>query len=332
MTKVPVLQGMMRHLYGPPFQRAGTFWLSGIVGRTRVKVSADGRGVVSYAGVGRLRELADLAGLSARVAAVLTAADNRPWVHPPGDAFADLAAAVADGAHCIDGVGQLLGDRAQALGPLGSATVLWRLVDHFGSNGNAAATGKTFGFHPLPVFWTASTSSAGLLRPGNVGSDTAIDRISVLDQVLAALPVAFGQARTIPMGITSGDIREGAWGAEVTDLRDLPFHSFEANSAWPEIIMAAADLVSWVRLIGFIAHSDLACCEIATFRYRVLHVAARTACVTGVPARWQAPRTSKETHPPKRHPAPWRTHPPESASPAGHRNRLRPVNRTRAND
>jgi hypothetical protein len=39
---------------------------------SRVKVSADGRGVVSHAGVGLLRELADLTGLSAQVTAVLT--------------------------------------------------------------------------------------------------------------------------------------------------------------------------------------------------------------------------------------------------------------------
>jgi hypothetical protein len=38
---------------------------------SRVKVSADGHGVVSHAGVGMLRELADLTGLSAQVTAAL---------------------------------------------------------------------------------------------------------------------------------------------------------------------------------------------------------------------------------------------------------------------
>ena len=36
----------------------------------RVKVSADGRGVVSHAGMGLVRELADLTGLSAQVTEV----------------------------------------------------------------------------------------------------------------------------------------------------------------------------------------------------------------------------------------------------------------------
>ena len=38
---------------------------------SRVKVTADGRGVVSHAGMGLLRELSDLTGLSEQVTAVL---------------------------------------------------------------------------------------------------------------------------------------------------------------------------------------------------------------------------------------------------------------------
>ena len=63
--------------------------------------------------------------------------------------------------------------------------------------------------------------------------------------------------------------------AKATGLRNLPFSSFDANAAWLEIIMTATDLVAWAKLIGFTEHPDLARCEIDTFRYRVLHVAAR---------------------------------------------------------
>ena len=52
-------------------------------------------------------------------------------------------------------------------------------------------------------------------------------------------------------------------------------HSFWANAAWLEIVLAAADLVTWTRLIGFGDQPPLARAEITTFRYRVLHVAAR---------------------------------------------------------
>ena len=63
--------------------------------------------------------------------------------------------------------------------------------------------------------------------------------------------------------------------AKATGLRNLPCHRAQANAAWLEIILAATDLVAWAQLIGFTDHPELSRCEITTFRYRVLHVAAR---------------------------------------------------------
>jgi hypothetical protein len=63
--------------------------------------------------------------------------------------------------------------------------------------------------------------------------------------------------------------------AKATGLRNLPCHSWSSNSAWLEIVMTATDLLAWTKLIGFHDEPDLARCEIAAFRYRVLHVAAR---------------------------------------------------------
>ena len=103
--------------------------MKSIAAAPRVKVSADGHGVVSHAGMGMLRELADLTGLSAQVTAVLADTYRGPWTYAPGAVFADLAAAVADGADCIDGVGQLCGDREHVFGAKASTTTMWRLVD-----------------------------------------------------------------------------------------------------------------------------------------------------------------------------------------------------------
>jgi hypothetical protein len=66
-------------------------------------------------------------------------------------------------------------------------------------------------------------------------------------------------------------IRDG----KATGLANLPCRSFEANAAWLEVTLAANDLVAWAKLIGFADQPEIARCEIATFRYRVLHVAAR---------------------------------------------------------
>ena len=109
--------------------REGTSQVKNIAVASRVKVSADGHGVVSHAGMGMLRELADRTGLSAQVTAALADTYRGPWVYAPGEVFADLAAAVADGADCIDGVGQLCGDREHVFGAKASTTTMWRLVD-----------------------------------------------------------------------------------------------------------------------------------------------------------------------------------------------------------
>ncbi|MGQ9407723.1 IS1380 family transposase [Mycolicibacterium gilvum] len=434
--------------------------MKNIAAASRVKVSADGHGVVSHAGMGLLRELADRTGLSAQVTAVLADTYRGPWVYAPGEVFADLAAAVADGADCIDGVGQLCGDREHVLGTKASTTTMWRLVDqridaahlpgvraaraaaraaawaagaaptpggwlhididatlvidHSDNKAGATPTWKkTFGHHPLLAFLdrpeiAGGEALAGLLRTGNAGSNTASDHVIVLGQALASLPAAwrpdperpgdpdqpsvlvrcdtagathdfadacraagvgfsFGYpvdwrvqdaVDTLNLGDcwypaidTAGGIRDGAWVAEATDLvnlaswppgtrlilrkerphpgaqlrftdadglrvtafitdtpagvvagqvaglelrhrqharvedrirelkatglRNLPCHSFWANAAWLEIVLAAADLVTWTQLLGFTDHPELGRAEITTFRYRVLHVAAR---------------------------------------------------------
>src|SRR5258707_8369203 len=210
---------------------------------SRVKVSADGHGVVSHAGVGMLRELADLTGLSAQVTAALADTYRGPWTYDPGAVVADLAAAADDGADCIDGVGQRCGDRAHVFGPAASTTTMWRLVDaridakhlpgiraaraharekawaagaapapgawlhldidatitidHSDNKENAAATWKkTWGHHSLLVFLdrpeiAGGEALSGLLRPGNAGSNTAADHVTVLEQALKQLPAAY---------------------------------------------------------------------------------------------------------------------------------------------
>src|SRR4029078_1979059 len=106
--------------------REGTSQVKSIAVAPRVKVSADGQGVVSHAGMGLVRELADQTGLSAQVSVALADTYRGPWVHAPGDVFADLAAAVADGADCIDAVGQLCGDREHVVWAEGATSTVVR--------------------------------------------------------------------------------------------------------------------------------------------------------------------------------------------------------------
>jgi hypothetical protein len=203
-----------------------------------VKVSAEGVGVVSHAGVGMLRELAQDTGLVKGVSQALADTYTGPWVHAPGRVFTDMAVAIADGGDCVSHI-EVFGDRHQVRGPVASMPTTWRMLDridaahlpgvraaraaarerawaagaasdltgplridfdatvtisHSEDKENAAKTWKrTFGFHPLLAFLdrpevSGGEALAGLLRPGNAGSNTAADHVTVLKAALAALP------------------------------------------------------------------------------------------------------------------------------------------------
>ncbi len=219
-------------------EREGTSRVKSSKRSRRVKVSADGTGVVSHAGVGMLRELALDTGLVAGVSQALADTYDGPWVHAPGRVFADMAVAIADGADCVSHI-EVFGDRHGVGGPVASTPTTWRLLDridpahlpriraaraaarerawaagaapdltrliqidfdatvtisHSENKQNAAKTWKkTFGYHPLLAFLdrpevSGGEALAGLLRPGNAGSNTAADHVTVLEQALSALP------------------------------------------------------------------------------------------------------------------------------------------------
>ena len=144
----------------------------------RVKVSADGAGVVSHAGVGMLRELSDLTGLTSQVSGVLADTYKGPWVHDPGRVFTDLAAAVADGADCVSGIGSLVDQRAQH-GPVASVTTAWRLIDsrvdarHLGAVKAArGGWGGGYGTRPTPRWAPRCDRRSCCCRHSPVGACT----------------------------------------------------------------------------------------------------------------------------------------------------------------
>lgn len=93
-----------------------------------MKVSTDGVGVVSHAGVGMLRELAQDTGLVAGVSQALADTYAGPWTHAPGQVFADMAVAIADGADCVSHI-EVFGDQHGVCGPVASMPTTWRMLD-----------------------------------------------------------------------------------------------------------------------------------------------------------------------------------------------------------
>ena len=423
----------------------------------RVRVTADGEGVVSHAGAELLRELAGSSGLVEAWDAALIGTYKAVPLHMPGAVLADLAVAIADGADSISDL-KVLRDQPGLFGPVASTPTAWRVLDRVtdahlaalragraaarerawaagagpdlsgelcldvdativiahSDKQDAAPTWKhTFGFHPVACFLdrpeiASGEALAGIVRPGNAGSNTTADHIEVLDMALASLPaharprpgdpagprlvvrsdaagathdfaahcrergVAFSFGFPITQDVRDaigeldadewwdaidtdgGEPRDGAWVAELTayldveawpegsrvivrrerphpgaqlslfdmveglrhtaficaprdadqqlpgeidalelrhrrharvedrirqakaaGLRNLPCKEVAENHAWLECVLAAADLVCWSKLICFADAPELACCEIANFRYRILHMAAR---------------------------------------------------------
>lgn len=97
-------------------------------GTARAKVTADGHGVVSHAGVGLLREMAENSGLVEGVTSALIDTYRGVPSHAPGRVFSDLAVAVADGADAISGISVLV-DRQDLFGPVASMPTTWRVLD-----------------------------------------------------------------------------------------------------------------------------------------------------------------------------------------------------------
>ena len=58
-----------------------------------------------------------------------------------------------------------------------------------------------------------------------------------------------------------------------TGLRNLPFRSFAANTAWLELVLIGQDLLAWTQRL--LLSGELARCEPKRLRYRLLHVAGR---------------------------------------------------------
>jgi len=85
------------------------------------------------------------------------------------------------------------------------------ITSHSDKTGAAPNYKKGFGFHPLLAFLDGTGEAlAGLLRPGNAGSNTAADHITVLTMALAQLPINPVEveviARADSAGLTHGFI------------------------------------------------------------------------------------------------------------------------------
>lgn len=91
-------------------------------------MTADGRGVVSHAGVRLLADMAERAGVGADLGAALAPIVVRRRRHDPGDVLVDLAVTLADGGECVSDL-KVLRDQPALFGEVASQPTAWRVLD-----------------------------------------------------------------------------------------------------------------------------------------------------------------------------------------------------------
>lgn len=152
--------------------------------------------------------------------------------------------------------------------PVGGLTLDFdaTLVDAHSEKEGATGTWKHgFGFHPLMCYLDETDEPlAGMLRPGNAGSDTAIDHIAVLDQALAQIPASSRNERTILARADSG----GASHPFADALRDRGIRFSLGYPLRPEVRAAieATPDSAWVTALTQVSgeDEDAQVCELTT--------------------------------------------------------------------
>ena len=103
-----------------------TAWASGL------EVTGGGTGIVSHAGLGLLRRLADKTGLTGGLSQALSS--GRVLQHDRGRVLADIACAIADGARAVSDF-RVLADQGEAFGQVASVPTAYRTLEEITRGG-----------------------------------------------------------------------------------------------------------------------------------------------------------------------------------------------------
>jgi hypothetical protein len=145
-----------------------------------LRVTGDGTGTVSHAGVALLRALADKTGLTAGLSGAL--ASRRLLVHDRGRVLADLACAIADGAEVISDF-RVMADQGGLFGPVASVPTCWRTLKEVAEGGSRTLARCT----------AAVNAARGQAWAGIEARHGAMPSIAVADKTLDPSFVIFGR-------------------------------------------------------------------------------------------------------------------------------------------
>ena len=140
---------------------------------------------------------------------------------------------------------------------------------HSEKEGAAPTYKRGFGFHPLMAYLDATGEAlAGLLRPGNAGSGTAADHVTVLDDALFQLPVDPMETEVIARADSAGCSHAFLDTCVDRGVRFIVGHRLTAeiaqvlvetpDAAWQTAISAdGSDERDWAQIVEITEHVDL---------------------------------------------------------------------------
>ena len=148
-----------------------TAWASGL------EVTGDGTGIVSHAGLGLVRRLADKTGLTGGLSQALFS--GRVLGHDRGRVLADISCAIADGARAISDF-RVLADQEEAFGQVASVPTAYRTLEEITRGGTRTEKKLTAAISAARRYaWTQAVARRGTL-PGVRVADKTLQGVTCI--------------------------------------------------------------------------------------------------------------------------------------------------------
>jgi len=148
-----------------------TAWANGL------EVTGGGTGIVSHAGVGLLRRLADKTGLTRGLSQALFS--GRPVHHDRGRVMADISCAIADGARAVSDF-RVLADQGEAFGQVASVPTAYRTLEEITRGGTRMEQKLTAAVNAARRYaWTQVVARHGTL-PGVRVADKTLQGVTCI--------------------------------------------------------------------------------------------------------------------------------------------------------
>jgi hypothetical protein len=175
-----------------------TAWSQGL------EVSGDDTGIVSHAGIGLLRHLADKTGLTSGLSSALAA--GRLLQHDRGRVLADISCAIADGARGFSDF-RVLADQAELFGQVASVPTVYRTLEEIARGGEKTAGKLTAAISGARRFaWPQVAARHGKL-PGVRIADKTLDGVTCVRLDASVVFASWTRNSRKPISRASATIR-----------------------------------------------------------------------------------------------------------------------------